>query len=121
ALAFAIQTGRSALAPVGLALGVWLVAGAAADLWQRSGQGTRRLARLLRLPRADWGRCTAHSGLGITFVGIALLTAWDVEDIRVARIGEGFDVGGYHLTLEAVEDLRGPNYLSTMATVRVER
>ncbi|MGB2893526.1 MAG: heme lyase CcmF/NrfE family subunit, partial [Albidovulum sp.] len=70
ALAFAVQTGRSALAPVGVALGVWLIAGAATELWVRS---ARTPSRLMRLPRADWGKAAAHSGLGITFIGIACL------------------------------------------------
>ena len=39
ALAFAIQTGRSALGPVGAALAAWLVAGALTDVWLRGGRG----------------------------------------------------------------------------------
>ncbi|MDW4548910.1 heme lyase CcmF/NrfE family subunit [Defluviimonas sp. D31] len=118
ALAFAVQTERTALAPVGAALGVWLVAGAAVELWQRAGH---RAARLGRLPRADWGKAAAHSGLGIVFIGIACLMAWDVEDIRVAKVGESFAVGGFDIVLDGVEKVEGPNYLSTMATMVVTR
>ncbi len=118
ALAFAVQTGRSALAPVGAALGMWLVAGSAVELWQRAG---RRAARLARLPRADWGKAAAHSGLGIVFVGIACLMAWDVEDIRVAGVGESFTVAGYDIKLAGVEEVAGPNYISTMARMEVSR
>ncbi len=118
ALAFAVQTGRSALAPVGVALGTWLIAGAAAEIWHRAG---RRAARLARLPRADWGKAAAHSGLGIVFIGISTLMAWDVEDIRVAHLGETFDAGGYQITLTAVDEVEGPNYTSTMATMVVAR
>jgi cytochrome c-type biogenesis protein CcmF len=69
----ALQTGRSALGPVGLALGLWVVLGALADLWQRTGRGAWRAvcARLARLPRADWGKATAHSGLGVTVFAVA--------------------------------------------------
>ena len=115
ALAFAVQTGRSALAPVGVVLGVWVIGGAMTELWLRAG---RRLPRLARLPRADWGKAAAHSGLGVTFIGIACLTAWDIEDIRVAKVGESFDVGGYTITLEGVERVEGPNFISTTATIR---
>ncbi|MCV2873194.1 heme lyase CcmF/NrfE family subunit [Defluviimonas sp. WL0050] len=118
ALAFAMSTGGSALAPVGVALGVWLIAGAGAELWQRAG---RKGGRLARLPRADWGKACAHSGLGIVFIGIACLMAWDVEDIRVAKVGETFDVAGYDIALEKVEQVEGPNFLSTTATMRVSR
>jgi cytochrome c-type biogenesis protein CcmF len=110
ALVWALQTGRSALAPVGAGLGLWLIGGALSDLWLRAGG---RVARLWRLPRADWGRVVAHAGFGVTIFGIAALTAWTVEDIRVARPGETFAVGGYQVTLEGVETVEGPNYRAT--------
>lgn len=116
-LAWAVQSGRSALGPVGLFLGTWMVTGAMVDLWQRTGS----LGRMFRLPRADWGKATAHAGLGITIFAIAGLTAWEDEDIRVAQIGVPFTVGAYELTLEAVERTRGPNYFTTMGRVQVTR
>jgi cytochrome c-type biogenesis protein CcmF len=117
-LAFAVGTGRSALAPAGVALGSWLIGGAAAELWLRAGRIPSRLARL---PRADWGKAAAHSGLGVVFIGISCLMAWDVEDIRVARVGESFDVGGYTITLDSVDEVEGPNYIATVATMRATK
>ncbi|MBY6200351.1 heme lyase CcmF/NrfE family subunit [Maritalea mobilis] len=121
-LAFTIYTGHSILAPIGVALAVWLVAGAFVDLWSRTGRGPigSRLSRLTRLPRADWGKTLAHAGVGITLFGIATLTGYEREDIRVAQIGEPYTVGAYEIELQGVdEDVRGPNYLSTMATIAV--
>ncbi|MBS0574100.1 MAG: heme lyase CcmF/NrfE family subunit [Proteobacteria bacterium] len=117
-LAWSVQSGRSAVAPVGLALGVWLVGGTIAELWLRA---AGRPARLMRLPRADMGKALAHSGLGITFIGVAAMTAWSVEDIRTVRPGETFPVGRYEVTLEGVEKGQGPNYVTQMATMRVRR
>ncbi len=121
ALTWSVGTGRSMLAPVGVMLGVWLIGGAATDLWLRTGRGGDRLGRLSRLPRADWGRGIAHAGLGITMLGISLLMAWDVEDIRVVQVGETFRVGDYDITLRAVDKVGGPNYTSTTATMAVAR
>ncbi len=118
-LVFAVSTGRSGLAVIGAGLGSWLIAGAATDLWLRTGKSG--LSRLLRLPRADWGKAIAHGGLGVTFIGISLLMAWQVEDIRVARLGESFDVGSYVITLEGIEERPGPNYDSIFATMTVAR
>jgi cytochrome c-type biogenesis protein CcmF len=122
-LAFALQTGRSAAGPLGAALGAWVVFGAAIDLWQRTGRGAiaGRLARLRRLPRADWGKACAHAGLGITIFGIATLTAWQQEDIRTAQIGDRFPVGVYEVELRSVEKALGPNYQTTMAEIAVYR
>jgi len=120
-LAFVMQTGRSMLGPMGLFLGAWLVSGTVVELMQRTGRGDNRLGRLRRLPRADWGKAVAHGGLGVTMAGIAGLTAWTVDDIRVAQIGQPFDVGSYTLTLTDVQELRGPNYLSTTGFVTLSK
>ncbi len=123
ALAWVVQTERSLFAPVGALLGGWLIFGAATDLWQRSGRGdlASKLRRVVRLPRADLGRVVAHSGFGVTIFGIAAMTAWQIEDIRVADVGETFGVGAYEITLEKVKEVRGPNYFSTKAEMRVDR
>ena len=123
ALLWAIQTEKTALAPIGGALAVWVVVGAAVDLWSRTGRGAfgGRLGRLARLPRADWGKAVAHAGFGITVFGVAALTAWTIEDIRVAQEGEAFEVAGFTVTLDKVEEIEGPNYLSTMATITLAK
>jgi cytochrome c-type biogenesis protein CcmF len=122
-LIYAMQTGRSALGPIGAALGAWVVFGAAVDLWTRAGRGGigSRLGRLGRMGRADWGKATAHSGLGVTIFAVAAMHAWAVEDIRVVRVGETFPVGPYEVLLKDVRDIQGPNYLSTTAEMVVTR
>ncbi len=113
ALGFALQTGRSALGPIGLALGAWVAGGALADLVAR-----RRRAVL---PRADWGKALAHGGFGVTLFACAAVNAWAVEDIRVVREGESWPLGPYEITLDRVEAVAGPNYSSTMATMTARR
>jgi cytochrome c-type biogenesis protein CcmF len=120
-LAFAMQTGRSALGPVGVMLGAWVVLGAVWDLWSRTGRGPDRLARLTRLPRADWGKVTAHSGLGVTIFAAAAMNAWSIEDIRVVTEGESFPLGRYEVRLGKVGDVQGPNFTSTTAEMTVLR
>ncbi|MBL4627918.1 MAG: heme lyase CcmF/NrfE family subunit [Roseicyclus sp.] len=121
-LTWAIYTGRTAIAPIGVGLAVWLVAGAVTDVWSRTGRGVlfARLGRLMRLPRADWGKAIAHAGFGVTMFGVVTLTGYQVEDIRVAQFGERYIVGAYEVELVGVEEnVRGPNYLSTIASVVV--
>jgi cytochrome c-type biogenesis protein CcmF len=123
ALAWVVQTERTLLAPIGAYLGSWLIFGAALDIWQRAGRGNlaSKIRRGFRLPRADLGRVVAHSGFGVTIIGIAAMTAWGIEDIRVAKVGDTFKVGAYDVTLADVKELRGPNYFSTVAEMRVDR
>ena len=128
ALVWQMQTGQTMLAPIGMALAVWVVGGAAVDLWTRAGRGPvgERLRRLRRLPGGDWGKSIAHAGMGITTAGIAGLMAWQVEDIRVAQEGERYAVQGYgpwqyEVQLNEVRRVQGPNYISTMADIDVFR
>ena len=118
ALIWAMQTGRSAVGPLGVALGVWLVIGALKDLWERGGKSFEKLRRL---PGADWGKAVAHAGLGITFFGVAGLVAWQTEDIRGVQVGETFGVDRYELTLQDAREVQGPNYLATQAVIDVAR
>ncbi len=123
ALVFAMQTGRSALGPVGAGLGVWVVFGALADLWSRTGRDSiaARLARLGRLPRAEWGKATAHAGFGVTLFAVAAMNAWLTEDIRVIDVGDSFALGRYDVQLVDVKGVQGPNYTATVAEMRVTR
>ncbi len=120
-LAYAMQSGRSLLGPIGLFLAAWIVMGTIIDLIQRGGRGKDRWVRLMRLPRADWGKMVAHSGLGITMMGVCGLMAWQQEDIRVAQFGEAFEVGGYTITLDEVNRYEGPNFLSTMGYITLAK
>ena len=122
-LAYAMQSGKSALGPVGLVLGAWVVFGALADLWHRAGRGglADKLARLGRMGRADWGKATAHGGLGVTIFAGAAMHAWAIETIKVVKVGETFPVGRYEVLLKEVHDEQGPNYTTTMAEMVVTR
>ena len=109
-LVWAVQSGRSLLGPMGLALGVWVVVGAVLDGVQ--GRGLRR---------ADVGKAVAHAGLGVTLFAVAALTAWEEEGIAALTPGQSLDVGGYTFTLQSVKDGEGPNYLRTRAVVDISR
>ena len=70
--------------------------------------------------------CTAASLLTrvevvATIFGVAALTAWQQEDIRVTRIGERFQVGDWGIQLDDVQRLQGPNYITTQGTMSVWR
>ena len=125
ALAWALQTGRSMLAPIGATLAAWLVLGALAEIAGRIRLGRAGAAETLRrawnLPRADWGKALAHAGFGVSIFGIAAITAWAVEDIRAVRPGDAVPFAGYELRFDGVEASRGANYATDVATVTILR
>ncbi|MEM9140496.1 MAG: heme lyase CcmF/NrfE family subunit [Pseudomonadota bacterium] len=103
------QEGTALLAPVGLALAAWLLLGCVAELVERGGIGRVSAAkswrRLRALPRADWGKLIAHGGLGLCVMGIAAVSAWEIEDIRLAKPGDRVPLGPYTVAFDAVETL----------------
>ena len=107
-------------APVGLALATWLVAGSAAELIGklRTGAGGWMLTRTRT---ADWGKGLAHAGLGITIAGIAAITAWEREDIRTARPGDRFEIGGYGFAMASLERREGANFTAITAQFDITR
>ncbi|MEM7056507.1 MAG: heme lyase CcmF/NrfE family subunit [Pseudomonadota bacterium] len=109
-----LQSGTALLAPVGIALAAWLIFGSLAELIERAGFGrvawTKALDRLGGLPRADWGKAVAHAGLGLTVMGIAAVSAWEIEDIRLANPGDQIPLGPYQISFQGVEQGQGPNY-----------
>ena len=121
ALVWSLQTGGRMLAPIGAVLAAWIFLGALADLGQRARVGkagsSEVLRRLGNLPRADWGKAVAHTGMGVLVFAASAITAWEQEDIRVVQTGESFSFAGYDLTLESVERIEGPNYTSDMAFI----
>ena len=126
-LVLVLQTGTRMMAPVGLALAAWLVLGSMADITARIRLGKvplrDSLRRWVNLPRADHGKMLAHMGLGLTVFGIAAITAWESEDIRVAKIGDRYSIYGpittYDIRFDEVREFRGPNYSVTQGVFSV--
>jgi cytochrome c-type biogenesis protein CcmF len=113
-LAYAVVSPRKAFGAAGLALGAWLIAGAVAELVERTRAFrvplTETWRRLVGLPRGAWGMTLAHLGLGVFVLGACFETGWRAEAAETLPLGGSLNVGAYHLTLEAVKPVEGPNY-----------
>ncbi len=127
ALVLVIQTGTRMMAPIGLTLAVWLILGALADVAIRVKLGKAAFGESIRrfgnLPRAEIGKMLAHAGLGVTIFGIAAITAWETEDIRVVNKGDSFEISGaltkYEIRFDDVRAVQGPNYQATQGVFSV--
>jgi cytochrome c-type biogenesis protein CcmF len=113
------------LAPLGLGLGVWLVAGAATELVYRvklfEASGAEAWRRLRSLPRSAYGTALAHAGLGIVVIGIVATTAWRSEAILAMKPGDTAEIAGYTLAFKGVAPRQGPNYRERVALLEVTR
>ena len=122
-LVWSLQTGGRMMAPIGLGLAGWVILGTLTDLIVRTRMlqlgFIAGLIRLCKLPRADWGKAFAHIGLGLTIFGIAAITAWESEDIRIAKVGERFEVSGYTFQFDDIKKINGKNYTADVANISV--
>ncbi|MBZ8133926.1 heme lyase CcmF/NrfE family subunit [Afifella sp. IM 167] len=125
AVTLVLTGAEGALAPFGIGLGVWLIAGALNELLDRSGitRGNFKhaLPRFFGLPRAAFATAIAHAGLGVTVIGIIATTAYQTETIRSLKPGESLEAAAYTLTYQDVVPRTGPNYREEVFRIVVTR
>ncbi|PZQ63280.1 MAG: heme lyase NrfEFG subunit NrfE [Phenylobacterium zucineum] len=121
----ALVSPKKAFGALGVAMGAWLVAGALAELAERTrafrvsaGETWRRLTGL---PRGAWGMTLAHLGLGVFVLGAVFETTWKVEAAEALPVGGRLSLGAYELSLDAVRPVAGPNYEADQGTITVRK
>ena len=125
AAGFALQHGGPVLAPFGVGLAIFIMAGALTDIAERTMFLRMPLgAAFLRargLPRSAWGTAFAHFGIGVTLMGIVVVTAWGSERIASLKPGETIDIAHFRLTFDGIFDRLGPNYRDIVGHFTVRR
>ncbi len=113
------------LAPVGLALGLWLIVGAFSEIASRAKVLQEPLsvawARAKGLPRSAWGTAFAHAGVGVLVLGVVGETAWKTEFIGVMGPGDRIEISDHAVTLTDIRAERGPNFQDQVVTFSVVR
>ena len=125
AATFAVTKPGPWLAPFGIALGVWIMAGAVSELLFRAKAGNAGfdevLRRLRNLPRSVYGSALAHFGVGMMVIGIIATSAYQSERVLLMKVGEKVDIAGYELTFNGANAGQGPNYKEQIGTFTVTR
>jgi cytochrome c-type biogenesis protein CcmF len=111
-----------AIPAIGLALGVWLIAGGLIYLWTRirRGEGSA-MAKIAVLPLAVWSMSVAHIGAGVLTLGAIAETAFRNERAVELSAGSHVEFAGRRVTLTDVGEQEGPNYTATRAQFRIEQ
>ena len=125
AAAFALDHGGPVLAPFGVGIAVFVMAGAVTDIIERTMIMRiplwAALRRAVGLPRSAWGTAFAHFGIGVTLLGIIGVTAWGTERIVAIRTGDSIDIAHYRLTFDGLFNRTGPNYRDVAGRFTVRR
>jgi cytochrome c-type biogenesis protein CcmF len=123
--AFAVTHRGPVLAPFGVGIAVFVMAGAVTDIAERTMVFRLPLGATLRralgLPRSAWGTALAHFGIGVTLLGIIGATAWGSERLAEMRPGESLDIAHYRLTFDGLFNRTGPNYRDVVGHFTVHR
>jgi cytochrome c-type biogenesis protein CcmF len=113
------------LAPLGIGLGVWLIAGAVTELVYRvklfEASRLEVWRRLRNLPRSAYGTALAHAGLGIVVIGIVATTGWRSEAILAMKPDDTAQIAVYTLAFKGVVPRQGQNYRERVALFEVTR
>jgi cytochrome c-type biogenesis protein CcmF len=125
AASFWLSGQSKALSALGVAMAVWIVLGAAADIALRIQFGRVGWGQLWRrasnLPRSAWGGALAHAGLGVCVLGMVGTTLWASEALTVMRPGERLQVAGYTLVFDSIAPRNADNFQADTASFTVLR
>ena len=116
-----LRTGEADLwTYVGVILAYWLLAMGLTDIASRVRRRSSSVwTNLRKLPRSYYGMQTAHLGMAVLAVGIAMVSAFNEQrDLRMAP-GDTQQVGNYTFVFEGTQHVEGPNFTSDKATLRV--
>ncbi len=109
---------------MGLALGWWIVASVATDLWEkvRPLPGVATVSQRARqIPRAGAGMMLAHLGVAAFVFGVTLVRGYEVErDVKMAP-GDTTTVRGTTFTFRGAREVDGPNFRAVRADVELSR
>ncbi|MPZ41550.1 MAG: heme lyase CcmF/NrfE family subunit [Rhizobiales bacterium] len=125
AVAFGIAGHGPVMAPLGIGLAAFVIAGALTDIVDRTGlfrvSFSTAFARARGLPRSAWGTTIAHCGAGVMLLGVMGDTQWGAERIVALKPGEVVSIRHYDFTFEGATPRDGPNYREQIARFTVRR
>jgi cytochrome c-type biogenesis protein CcmF len=99
----------------------WLLLAMLRDLLSKLRNASSTLAGLRRLSPSYYGMQVAHLGFAAAIVGVVLATQYSVElDLKMSP-GDSHEIPPYRFTFDALERVRGPNYLADEARFTVTR
>ena len=108
---------------LGLALAAWVGSTAVLNLLLRLREhpAPGLVARLAAQPGSYYGMLLAHFGVSVFIVGVTAVSGFQSEkDVRM-EIGDTTTVAGYTVRLDALEQVKGPNYVASRATLSASR
>ena len=108
---------------LGLALAAWVASTAVLNLVTRLREHPAPAwsTRLAAQPGSYYGMLLAHFGVAVFIVGVTVVSGFQSESDLRMEPGDTTTVAGYQLRLENVQQVRGPNYVASRASLSTSR
>ncbi|WP_058535612.1 heme lyase CcmF/NrfE family subunit [Legionella saoudiensis] len=100
---------------LGLVLATWIILSTTKAVIKR----IKERGGFTRVGQAYWGMVLAHFGVAASVIGIAVSTAYGVQDDVQMHPGKKIDLVGYSIEFVNQKPLDGPNYKGTQAQFRI--
>ena len=108
------------LVALSLLLAAWIVFSGSLNLIERV-QSTRAgqpfLSAALKQPRSFFGMHTAHVGIAVFVVGVAMVNGYQAEKDVKMEVGDSVSVGSYTFRFNGVRQEKGPNYVALVGDI----
>ncbi|CAM4055638.1 heme lyase CcmF/NrfE family subunit [Psychrobacter arenosus] len=106
---------------VSIALSLWVLGWMLVDIKDKTKNASNRLVGLTKLKSSYWGMQTAHVGVLIVAIGVAVTSGTSIEkDVALAQ-GDKLHVQGYDFEIAGFREVKGSNFDATEAEVLVSQ
>lgn len=103
-------------ATMAVAVGSWIMLAMLQDLVNKTANKATRLQGLRSLSYSYYGMQSAHLGLAVMIIGVAMTSTFGFERSVLLSAGQDVGVGDYVFQFEGTKSITGPNYVGEEAT-----
>ena len=120
-LPWLMLAGFSLPATVTLVFALWVLGSIIRDLLQKAGNKPSLGRGLAALTLGYYGMQTAHLGVVVMLIGIALTSYFSLERSVLLDTGDSVVLGGYEFSQQGSSRITGPNYQGDEVVIQVSR
>ncbi len=111
----------SIAATIAVTLAAWIVLSMLQDFLGKTSNKASRVQGLKALSLSYYGMQTAHFGMAVMLIGVALTSSYSSEKSVLLSAGQSVELGDYVFQFEGTAPVNGPNYVGDEASFLVSK
>ncbi|GFO70917.1 cytochrome c-type biogenesis protein CcmF [Bathymodiolus japonicus methanotrophic gill symbiont] len=104
---------------LGISISLWVMSSVVTEFIGKFRNAQSITSRLKQLPLSYYGMMVAHIGVGVTAVGITLVSNYSEERDMRMQTGDTVEIADYQFTFQGTHVVKGANYMADQATIVV--